>query len=630
MHPSAARLAIAALLLLSACGGGGGGGGGDDSPAPPSPTQLEGVVSVGAPLGNARVQIADAQGNLLGSATAQASDGRYRITLSNANPPLPLLLQAQGDDAAGRRQLLHSLVSSLTSGTTATAHITPLTQASAALALGAEPRGLFAKANDPTLAATTAAVAQGADALLKTVLKTPLAELKLSDSLNLQTDAGFANSKSAADLLLEAVRLQIEAASGAVPARLQLSSKFLPSPAAEVELQLPLARTELLKGTAGTPASAITSTLKVTSSATTVLGNAASIDGVVTTLNPLLAAAANATTLQANAVLSTYTRQNGRDLAALSALLADWGARGLQLGPLQILGCVDETVKTGDCLRVEVASTVSERSGAAADRLVDTLAYTTTTKTWALIGNNRALGFALRPVSLLRLNASGVAETEGSNPGAGVEVRLQGRDADGNALIPSAVLQTPLGFALPLTDCGDPQLLCIAGPGGAVPTRQGNLFDRLLQPGVLGWLGGVDALRGARYSARYSLDGGTTESTQRAFLGAPAVAQPSERHPVADGVTATAPITVAGLRAGLSLKWTSWAGAQPDLRVRSVLLVLRDGVDLEVTPLNPVGSEGTQVDLPPTIPLSASGEHEIWLLAEDGQGRLLATRYLVR
>lgn len=631
MHPARLRLALAALLLLSACGGGGGGGGGGSDSAPPaSPTQLEGVVSVGAPLGQARVQVADAQGKLIGSASTQAGDGRYRLSLSEANPALPLLVQAQGSDAGGRWLLLHSLVTSVSTGGTRTVHVTPLTHASAALALGTEPRLLFGKTGDGTLAATTSSVAQGADTLLKTVLKTPLAELKLSDTLNLQTDTGFSTNKSAADLLLEALRWQIEPASGSVPSRLQLSSKFLPSPAAEVELALPTARTELLKGSSGTPANAITSTLKVTSSASTVLGNAASMDSVITTLNPLLAAATNADALSTQAVLTGYTRQDGRDAAALLARLVDWGARGLQLGPFQVLDCADETVKTGDCLRVEVASVVSERSGAAVDRLVDTLAYTSTTKTWSLIGNNRALSFALRPVSLLRLGAGGVAETGSPNPSAGVEVRLQGRDLDGNALIGSAVLQTPLGFALPLTDCGDPLLLCIAGPGGATPTRQGNLFDRLLQPGVLGWLGGIDALRGARYSARYSLDGGVTETTQRAFLGAPAQALAAERHPVADGVSGTAPITVTALRAGLTLKWTQWATAQPDLRVRQVLLVLRDGSDLEVVPLTPVGAEAVQVDLPPVTVISSAGEHEVWLLAEDGQGRLLATRYLVR
>lgn len=626
MRPSPVLLAVATTLLLCACGGGGGGAAdGGSSPPPPSPAQLEGVVSVGAPLANARVQVADAQGNLLGSTTAQASDGRYRLTLSKTDPALPLLVQAQGEDAGGRWQLLHSLVSSAANGSTSTVHVTPLTQASAALALGSEPRLLFAKANDGTLAATTAAVAQGADALLKTVLKTPLADLKLGDSLHLQTDAGFASSKSAADLLLEALRIQIEPAEGSLPARLQLSSKFLLSPAAEVELRLPVARSELLKGSAGTPASAISSTLKVTSSASTVLGNAATLDGVVSTLNPLLAAPASAVTLQAS--LTGYTRHNGRSQAQLATQLADWGARGLQLGPLQVLGCVDEVAKSNDCLRVEVASVVSERSGAAVDRLVDTLAYTAATKSWALIGNNQALGFSLRAVSWLRLGAGGVAETEGGNPSAGVELRLQHRDADGNPLIASAVLQTPLGFALPLADCGDPEWLCIAEPGGAAASRQGSLLDRLLQPGQLGWLGGLDALRGARYTVRYSLDGGATTSNQRAFLGAPAQAQPADRHPLLDGVTANAPITVAALRAGLTVKWADWAAKQPDIRMRALRLLLRDGDgSLLFSSQLPAGSDA-QLSLP-AVPASGSdATHELWLLAEDGQGRLLATRY---
>ena len=180
----------------------------------PSPLVVSGVVSVGAAVGAASVSLLDASGQALGTATAHPVDGSYRITLSTSSPPLPLFLQAQGTDAGGRPVLLHSLVPSLGS-TGATAHITPLTQAVAALALGQDPQAAFAKPQEAALPSTTALLTPAAD-FLKTLLKSPLADVKISDAtkLDLLSDSGFATPKSAADLLLESTRVQVEPQSG--------------------------------------------------------------------------------------------------------------------------------------------------------------------------------------------------------------------------------------------------------------------------------------------------------------------------------------------------------------------------------------------------------------------------------
>lgn len=616
------RLHLLALLLLSACGGGGGGGGGGDaSPPSPQPTVLEGVVSVGAPLPGARVQLADAQGRLLGSSSSQAADGRYRLSLdAGIAPSLPLLLQAQGLDAAGRPVLLHTLLGSLSLGSTRTAHITPLTNASALLALGEDPAPQFARSGGSALlAATPATVGDAADAFVKTLLKTPLADLKIAnaDSLNLQTDAGFSSAKSPADLLLEALRIH---RSGG---ELQLGSKFLASPAPELQVDLASARSELLKGSAGLPANAIRSSLKETSKAATVLTNAAQLDGIAASLNPLLAQGAGATALLASSALAGYERHDGQTAAQLAARLADWGARGLQLGPLQILGCADDTPRAGDCQRVEVASNLIDRSGTVQDRLLDVASYATVPRQWRLLGNGRPLAFQLRASSWLDLDAAGSPRTA---PQAGIELRLQGRDATGALLTASATVQTPLGFALPLADCGDPNWLCVAGAGGAPNARLGSPLDRLLLSGQLGWLGGADGLRGARHSARFQLAG--SDTNLRAFLPAAANAPAEARHPRADGVSSSAPLTLTQLQAGLLLRWGSWATAQPDARLVEVQLLQRDGSRVS---LNRIAVGGASELRLPSMPAAGStAEHELWLLALDSEGRWLLSRYTVR
>ncbi len=626
--PTARRVGMRAYPLLlsvwiSACGGGGGGDSGSGGGSPtPMPLVLSGVVTVGAAVGAASVSLLDASGQTLGTATAHPVDGSYRITLSTSSPPLPLFLQAQGTDAGGRPVLLHSLVPSLSS-TGATAHITPLTQAVAALALGADPQAAFAKPADAALPSTTALLTPAAD-FLKTLLKSPLADVKISDAtkLDLLSDSGFATPKSAADLLLESTRVQVEPQSG----RLQLGSKFLANPAPEVEVNLAGARAELLKGSTGTPTAAITTSAQITSAAATVLGVAGSLDGIASTLNPLLAqTSTDAATYKASAALSGYTQFNGRSADELAASLVAWSAAGLQLAPLQVLGCEDEVLKKGDCLKVRVAAPLVDRSGKTQDRLVDIASYSSTAKRWALVGNGKALVFAVRAASWLRLDGAGAAET-GSNPSSGVELLLQGKNSALTAdLITAGTVQTPLGFALPLAACQRLNL-CIAQPGDTSVVPTAGLGDQLLAPGSVGWLGNGDGLRGALYKASYSLSG--TAENRVAYLNAGILISPTAaRHPTLDGVSSSAALTPASMRAGLKLNWSTWAKANPDLRVVQVLAVVRYSDRVSLRDLDPKGA--TQLDVAATgaIPGFTATGHDVWLMASDGLGRKLATRY---
>lgn len=603
------------LALLTACGG----GGGDSAPpaTPATPPVLMGVVSMGAPMGGASLRVIDASGKAVASGSSHPVDGSYRLTLSESSPALPLLLQARGLDATGRWQVLHALLPALPTAEVRQ-HLTPLTQAIAALALGGDPAPVFATPAGSVLPSTSPATVAAAIEFLRTLVKTGVGDLKLSSTLDLQGDAGFATAKSGPDLLLEALRIEV-APDAAGAAHLLLSNKFALSLAPEVDVLLSAARTELLKTSDAAPANAITTAAKATSSASTVLTNLGSLDGITTSLNPLLARAADPLTLQTSDPLLGYTQHDGADSAALALQLAAWGAAGLQLGPLQVSGCADDVAKTGDCLRVLVASTLTDRNGKPQARLQDAASYNSTSKRWTLIGNGKILSFQLRAASLLKLDASGSAGS--AAPTRGIEVLLQGRSGT-STLISSATVQTPLGYALPLADCGLVRL-CLATPGATFVLPGGGLEDHLLQPGMLGWLGEADAVRGARYQAAYARNGGT--ETRRAWLPTAVLAQPAARHPVFKGVSSSAPLSVAALNAGLALDWSDWAAAHPDLHLLGLRVTLRyasraDVFDFDISGL-------TSGRLPAIITTETALGHEIWLTAVNPQGQRLVTRY---
>ncbi|MBH9552576.1 hypothetical protein [Inhella gelatinilytica] len=620
-------LPLLVFALLSACGGKGDGEaatppGSSASAPPPTPPILSGVVSVGAPVGGATVSVVDAKGVALGKVTANAVDGSYRLTLPAASPALPLLLQAQGVDAAGLPVLFHTLVPTAANSATTTVHLTPLTQAVTALALGDDPAPSFAKAADAGLVDAGKRVADAAT-FLKSLLKSPLTDVKITDAskLDLISDAGFATSKSSADLLLESTRVWIDRESG----KLALASKFVPSPAAEVEVKLSTAKTELAKGSTGVPASAVTTTAVVTSAAATVLPPATTLDGIVTTLNPLLAqTGASATTFSGSTALTGYTQHEGRTLADLANLLLAWNNRGLQLGPLQILGCLDEVITKGNCLRVAVASAVTDRSGKVQERLINAATYSATTKRWSLVGNGKGVGFAVVPFSAQHYLFDGTVDASaGTTPGKGVEVRLTGQPSG----ISSATVQTAIGFALPLATCQQ-TLLCVAPVGAVSVIPTGGPSDQWLTPGTIGWLGGADAVRGALFRAGYSTVGGA--ETAQSYLPTSMELEPTTaRHPVLEGLSTEAPLALTQLMQGVTVKWSTWAAAQPDLRVLRVRALLRysNGVLRQEVVVEP---GATQAAIPAFGAVPTRTVAEVWLEAADGQGRRHYSRYLVK
>lgn len=636
----------AAALLLAACGGGSKSSADTGSTASAVTTfsaapTLSGVAAVGAPLTGAALRVLDATGAAVGSTTTHAADGSYSLTLNTKTLTGPLLLQVRGMDAAGNNVVLHSAVPVLSAASAAmVANVTPLSDAVVALSLGADPQPVFAAASQSATAiAVVATAASGAAEFVKTLVKTQLTDLKITDpkTLDLLADAGFAANKGAQDLLLESLRVNLTLSSKGV-LQLQLSNKLQVGALAEVIVDLPTAQTELLKTTSSTPANAISSTLKFTSSPTATLVNLGSLDDLSAALNKLIAQGSSATTLASSALLTGYDTHNGRLKADVATKLADYAAKNRQLGRWLVTGCADDVVTGGLCNRVLVSAPVSDSSGVVVGQYQDAVSYSkasTTGSKWNLIGNGKKLELAIYPLAFMALAADATLSSALSpNPGVGIQTYFQ---AQSDAAVPvklldSATLQTPGGFSIPFAYCGRVQL-CISGTAGAtvvVPT--GGIGDTSLQRAAVGWIGGADSVRGAKYIASYSLAG--VVETRSVYLRADVPADlPRARFPALDGVSVSKPLRAGELLVGMTLNWSAWAAANPDMRLISLRTVLSTASDGSSTPLI---TELT-LPLPPITTLDIAGltlasgfvplSYELWLGAQDGAGRRYFTRY---
>ncbi|WP_077032596.1 hypothetical protein [Pelomonas sp. KK5] len=655
-HRPLSRFLLAALVAssLAACGSGGGDsssdGGGSSTPDPTpvapgsavsyaaAPT-LAGVAAAGAPLTRATISVVDGKGQVVGTATSHAVDGSYSLTLTTKTPTVPLMVQARGMDASGTPQVLHSAVPAMSAASAAmVANVTPLSNAVVAMSLGADPAPVFAAASSSSASLTKLGNAAAAAAtFLKTLVKTQLTDLKVSNSatLDLLGDASFAANKGAQDLLIESVRtgLGTNAANG--NAQLRMGNKLLPATAPEVLLDLPTAQTELLKTTGGTPASAITSTLKATTSPTGTLANLASLDDLSVALNQLIAQAPSLATVTASTLLSVYDTNDGGGKSVVAAKLQGYAAKNWQLGRFQLTGCADATVTGGLCNRVQVSALVTDTGGAVVDLFADAVSYnksSTTGSKWNLIGNGRALGIAAYPLAFRALNADGSASTAISpNPGTGVQIEMQAQDAAGAQLLSTATVQTPGGYGIAFAYCTQ-ALMCISStPGATLLVPTGGIGDTALQQAAVSWLGSADMTAGAKYVATFTPSGATAAQTRNVYLRAEVLASPaSTRFPTLDGLTSTAPLRASEILAGRSLAWTAWAAANPDMRLISLRTVLSDGQS------NPLVTDSA-VPLPPTtsfaLPALALGSsfvptsYELWLGAQDSAGRRYYTRY---
>jgi len=644
------RLAVLATLLslLAACGGGGGGGsnststpagggnGGGTTTPPPAPTptamRLTGVAATGAPLAGAKVSVIDASGNAVGSATTSSADGSY--TLTTAPALAPLLVQVVGSDAAGAPVVLHSALAAAAAN--AVVHVTPFTEAIVALTIGTDPKPLFSAPSGQAAVLARLATPKPASDFLKTLVKTPLTDAKTGDAakLDLVSDPGFTANKTGVDLALEAVQVGY-GVDGKGATMLQLANK-LAGGAPEVQVDLETARAEFAKATPA-PAAAITSTLKATTSPTTVMANLAGLDELTAAINKVIAEAAGSDgagvtgALTRSGLLGRYSQHNGAGPSALAMRIAQWAAKGMQLGRLQVTGCADETIAKTGCVRVAVAARVSDAAGTASDTLADAVTYDAkTTPKWMFAGNGHAADVQAQSAAWLSLAADGGAGSgAAASPIAGVQLLV-------GASVASAAVQTPGGYVLPMVDC-QRGTLCIAPPpggaGGAAASASnplGAIGDDTVFRGLNSWLGNADLAQGARFRASLTRGDGATSTrsgiVRASFPSAPAAG----RFAVLDDVKSSAPLPGTLLLSSGVVSWSGWAAANPDMRVAYVRVAYSDASGaVRLVDSVPKSWQATRLELkPPPDDLPVAGL-TLWLAAVDTAGRWYYTSYTV-
>lgn len=639
-------LALTCVWLLTACGGGGGSGttettGGSGAgaaavtPAPAAsaaPTRvavrLSGVAALGAPMSDATVRVVDATGELVGTGTTHPADGSYSLTTKPAVGPL--MVQAAGTDASGQPLILHSAVATVAAS--AFANITPLSEAIVALALGGDPKAVFADAAaKPAPLAALASLAASSD-LVKTLVKTNLSDAKVGDAkkLDLLADPEFKANKTGVDLALETLSLSYGTSSTGVP-QMYLGNKLANAPQ-EVVVDLDVARTEIAKTTGGKPANAVTSTAKSITSPTTVIGTLAALDDLGAALNRMIAdgTGASTDTIQQQ-MLAGYTGFDGADAAALSVRIADWTARKMQIGRMQVTGCANDTIPKTGCSLINVAARISDAKGENVESFVNTVKYSaTSTPKWSLVGNGQFASAGLRSIAVLELEndgrlfvPSGTA-TPPPNPNIGVQLVV-------GASAAAATVQTPSGFSLSLVQC-QPPTLCLAkqtGESFVQPTYQ--VSDNAVLRSTNVWFGATDLAPDARY--RFTLtppEGGTavvrTVQLRRPFAAVPAMG----RFPVLDDVKSSQPLAGGALLTETRLSWSEWAAANPDMRVVAVrrILVGEEGysVLLESRPAR-WGATSVALDAPASD-FGITGI-DLIVIAVDTAGRWYYTRYAV-
>ena len=639
--PAAGRwLSWSLAFALVACGGGGGGGssGTDTGTGSTTPPVLSGVAATGAPLGSASVTVLDASGATVGTGSTHPTDGSYKITLGKQSPQAPLLVEVRGLNALGDMVLLHSAVPKTSASMVA--NVSPLSEALLALALGDAPGTVFndVAGNSSAVALVGTQLAAASD-FLKTLIKSNISDAKITDAttLDLLGDASFAANKGALDLLIEALRVDLGSSSAGAP-QLLLANKLKPGAPVEVVVDLPALKAELAKGSSATPLNAVTSTLKATTGATTLLPNAASLDELPAAINKMLAQGLSASAISSHSLLSAFTVNDSRDKNSMALYFADLASKNQQLGRFQIVACLDDVFASGNCTRLQVSAYVTDSAGKVLDIFQTTVNYLKSTTagvpSWRLYGNGRALEFNVIPMTVASFGGDGTLKSGTTvNPRAGVQLDLQGQtlDAPITSALDSGVVQTPNGFAIAMAYCARARMCITKVPGATSTTATGQATDYALLQDSVGWIGGADAQRSAKYSVSFTPPGSTAR-TQPAYLRAEVpVAPATSRFPMIDEL-ATSALLGRQLSFGRKYSWAKWAAANPDMRMLSMRLVQATDPAApsirEIKLALPVSTEQTLG--PSVLPGGATPTtSELWLTAADSQGRRFQSRFVL-
>jgi hypothetical protein len=165
---------------------------------------------------------------------------------------------------------------------------------------------------------------------IKSLVKTNLSDAKTGDAkkLDLLNDSSFSAAKTGVDLALETLIVGYGVGSkGGV--QLQLSNKLSGVPAG-VTVDLEPAKVELAKATGGAPATAITSTLKATTSPTTLMATLGLLDDLVAAINKAIAEGARPTPA-VTGLLGKYTQHSGNTADGMATRIAEWAAKKMRL-----------------------------------------------------------------------------------------------------------------------------------------------------------------------------------------------------------------------------------------------------------------------------------------------------------
>ncbi|MDD5174926.1 MAG: hypothetical protein PHQ05_00700 [Sterolibacterium sp.] len=579
------------------------------------------------------VSLIDAAGALVASGTTNSADGAYRLVLATASPKTPLFIQLTGMDAMGNQVNLYSLVQ--TGTTPLIANITPATNAVVAQILGGDPKPVFLSAVDNTSSIallSNATIVTNASDLVKTIIKANLTDGKITDTTKLDffRDASFSANKTGLDASLEGLRIQIVRDTSGKD-QLQFSNKFNPIGTTEVILDLATAKAELAKTSGGSVAKAITSTVKATTSPTAIFTNLGLLDDLSTTLNKLiakgsLAADFNALVMPANPTATppyAYLH-NGRDLAALTSKLADYALNNYQLSKFQVTGCADYPVIAKACAKVLISALVTDINGQRMDVFSDAATYSkTTTPNWLLAGNGSSSNFSVYPVAYATYGFNGTLATGSTaNPANGVQVVISVAAGDSA----SRIVQIPSGYSIPFAGCNK-SYLCVQTASTVTPVATGELRDMLPQQLSIGSIGNLDSTVGAKYLV--SLPGSSAFSPTYLPANVPSdlINAP---FPMLDGVASGTPLTTTDFSggSGLSLSWSNWAAANPNLRIISARALISSGsgqpvIKDAIIPLAPV----TSIKIPSPGNVGAPTSYQVWLGAQDNQGRRYYSKF---
>jgi hypothetical protein len=250
-------------------------------------------------------------------------------------------------------------------------------------------------------------------------------------------------------------------------------------------------------------------------------------------------------------------------------------------------------------------------------------ASASTPEQWFLVGNGAQTRFQVQPSIHAEYSSTGVLVTStvaAPNPRSGVTVDFRSVDAAASpvAAISTGQVQMPSNFSIRFSDCTQVQTyLC-----KSAATYSASLKDVMMDASSEGWVGGVDGVAGARYVASFYMTGTTTpEYKQNAFLGADApllgINAASSQLPVLDGALPTA----TWLQSGGALSWSTWAQANPHMKMKSVRLIATsaNGVSSQEFSLPLTGSTGLTLSAQ-AVPADPT-TYQLLMISQDHLGR---------